>query len=307
MNKLSIFLLIVVLIVGFVFTGCGSNNAPQTSEPAATEAAEEPAAPADEETPAATDEEAAAEPFIVGMECAYPPYNWTQTDDSNGGVALEGGQYAGGYDVEIAKKIAEGLGRELIVVPTSWDGLIPALESGVIHAIIAGMSPTDERKESIDFTDSYYREDIVLGMVVKKGGAFEAATGLADFSGAKITAQLGTYHYDKISQIEGVSLQEAMKDFTAMRVALSSGIIDGYVSEKPEGESAMAADPDTYVFIEFADGQGFDLSEGDTSIAVGIKKGNGDLVAAINAALAGISEDERKAMMEAATANQPAA
>ena len=305
MKKLSIFLLVVVLVTAFVFTGCGSNNTPQTSEPAATEAAEEPAAPADEEP--ADAEEPAAEPFIVGMECAYPPYNWTQTDDSNGGVALEAGQFAGGYDVEIAKRIAEGLGRELVVVPTSWDGLIPALESGVIDAIIAGMSPTDERKQSIDFTNSYYREDIVLGMVVKKGGAFEGAAGLADFSGAKITAQLGTYHFDKIDQIEGVAKQEAMKDFTAMRVALSSGIIDGYVSEKPEGESAMAADPDTYMFIEFADGKGFDLSEGDTSIAVGIKKGNEDLVAAINTVLAGISEDDRKALMEAATANQPAA
>ncbi len=304
MKKLSIFLLVVVLVAGFAFTGCGGNNAPQTSEPAATEAAEEPA-PADE-SPAAT-EEAAMEEFIVGMECAYPPYNWTQTDDSNGAVALEAGQFAGGYDVEIAKLIAEGLGKKLVVVPTSWDGLIPALESGVIDAIIAGMSPTDERKESIDFTDSYYREDIVLGMVVKKGGAFEGATSLTDFSGAKITAQLGTYHYDKISQIEGVAQQEAMKDFAAMRVALSSGIIDGYVSEKPEGESAMAADPDTYMFIEFADGMGFDLSEGDTSIAVGIKKGNEDLVSAINAILAGISEDDRKALMEAATANQPAA
>lgn len=301
MKKLTLLMLVVVMVAA-AFAGCGS-NAPQTSEPAATEA---PAAPADEETPAAT-EEAAAKPFIVGMECAYPPYNWTQMDDSNGAVALEAGQFAGGYDVEIAKKVAEGLGRELVIVPTSWDGLIPALESGVIDAIIAGMSPTDERKESIDFSDSYYREDIVLGMVVKKGSAFEGATSLADFSGAKITAQLGTYHYDKISQITGVAQQEAMKDFTAMRVALSTGIIDGYVSEKPEGESAMAADPDTYVFIEFADGKGFNLSEGDTSIAVGVKKGNPELVAAINKALAAISEDDRKAMMEAATKNQPAA
>jgi putative lysine transport system substrate-binding protein len=305
MKKLSIFMLVVALLVSLA--ACGGSTQPAASESAA---ASESVAAAPESSEAVVSEEpseAAAEPFKVGMECAYPPYNWTQTDDSNGAVALEAGQFAGGYDVEIAKKVAEGLGRELVVVPTSWDGLIPALESGVIDAIIAGMSPTDERKESIDFTDSYYREDIVLGMVVKKGGAFEGATSLADFSGAKITAQLGTYHYDKISQITGVAQQEAMKDFTAMRVALSTGIIDGYVSEKPEGESAMAADPDTYVFIEFADGKGFDLSEGDTSIAVGVKKGNPELVSAINKALAGISEDDRKAMMEAATKNQPAA
>lgn len=292
-------LMVVLVMLAGMMAGCAS--APANTETSAAQTTETASADA------SASESAEKEVFRVGMECAYPPYNWTQTDDSNGGVALEGGQFAGGYDVEIAKLIAEGLGKELVIVPTSWDGLIPALESGVIDAIIAGMSPTDERKESIDFTDSYYREDIVLGMVVKKGGAFEGATSLADFSGAKITAQLGTYHYGKIDQIEGVAKQEAMKDFTAMRVALSSGIIDGYVSEKPEGESAMAADPDTYVFIEFAGGQGFDLSEGDTSIAVGIKKGNEELVAAINTILAGISEDDRKALMEAATANQPSA
>lgn len=292
-------LMVVLVMLAGMMAGCAS--APANTETSAAQTTETASADA------SASESSEKEVFRVGMECAYPPYNWTQTDDSNGGVALEGGQFAGGYDVEIAKLIAEGLGKELVIVPTSWDGLIPALESGVIDAIIAGMSPTDERKESIDFTDSYYREDIVLGMVVKKGGAFEGATSLADFSGAKITAQLGTYHYGKIDQIEGVAKQEAMKDFSAMRVALSSGIIDGYVSEKPEGESAMAADPDTYVFIEFAAGQGFDLSEGDTSIAVGIKKGNEELVAAINTILAGISEDDRKALMEAATANQPSA
>jgi ABC-type amino acid transport substrate-binding protein len=293
MKKMSVFMLVVLFMAAFAFSACTPAPAVQTD--AATDKVAEDVA-----------KEPEKEEFKVGMECAYPPYNWTQTDDGNGAVALEAGQYAGGYDVEIAKLIADGLGKKLVVVPTNWDGLVPALQSGVIDAIIAGMSPTEERKESIDFTDSYYREDIVLGMVVKKGGAFEGATSLADFKDAKITAQLGTYHYDKIDQIESMTKQEAMKDFTAMRVALSSGIIDGYVSEKPEGESAMNADPDTYYFVEFADGKGFNLSEGDTSIAVGIKKGNEDLVAAINKILAGISENDRKELMENATANQPA-
>jgi len=291
MKKLSVIVLVIALVASLA--ACGGS-----SQPAASESAAAPAS-------AATTE---GDTFKVGMECAYPPYNWTQLDDSNDAVPIEGTtQYAGGYDVEIAKKIAEGLGKQLVIIPTVWDGLIPAVQTGVIDAIIAGMSPTDERKESIDFTDSYYREDIVLGIVVKKGSKYESAKSLADFKDAKITAQLGTYHYAKIDQIEGVDKQEAMKDFTAMRVALSSGIIDGYVSEKPEGESAMNADPGTYYFVEFADGQGFDLTEGDTSIAVGVKKGSDELVSAINKVLAGISDDDRKALMETATKNQPAA
>jgi len=86
--------------------------------------------------------------FKVGMECGYAPFNWTQADDSNGAVPIAGSkEFAGGYDVEIAKIIAQGLGRELVIVKTAWDGLTPALQSGNIDAIIAGMSPTADRKK----------------------------------------------------------------------------------------------------------------------------------------------------------------
>lgn len=240
--------------------------------------------------------------FRVGMEAGYAPFNWTQIDDSNGGVLIDGSkEYAGGYDVEIAKKIAEGLGKELVIVKTEWDGLVPALTSGKIDAIIAGMSPTADRKETIDFSDNYYKSDLV--MVVKKGGAFETATSIQDFSGAKVTAQLNTFHYSVIDQINGVQKQTAMDNFPAMRVALESGVIDGYVSERPEGVSATAANQN-FAMVEFT--EGFETSADDTAIAVGIKKGS-DITAKINEILAGISEEDRISIMDAAIANQPAA
>ena len=240
--------------------------------------------------------------FRVGMEAAYAPFNWTQLDNSKGAVTIDGGaEFAGGYDVEIAKKIAEGLGKELVIVKTEWDGLVPALTSGKIDAIIAGMSPTEDRKKTIDFSDNYYKS--VLVMVVKKGSAYENASSIQDFSGAKITAQLNTFHYSVIEQINGVSLQPAMDNFPAMRVALESGVIDGYVSERPEGISASAAN-DNFAMVEFSDG--FVTSEDDTAIAVGVKK-NSELTSKINEILAGISEEERISIMDAAIVNQPAA
>ncbi|MFT4412823.1 transporter substrate-binding domain-containing protein [Fredinandcohnia humi] len=240
--------------------------------------------------------------FRVGLEAGYAPFNWTQMDDSNGGVKIEGNaEFAGGYDVEIAKRIADGLGKELVIVKTEWDGLVPALTSGKIDAIIAGMSPTEERKETIDFSDNYYKSDLV--MVVKKGGNFENATSLADFKGAKVTAQLNTFHYSVIDQIEGVEKLPAMDNFPAMRVALESGVIDGYVSERPEGISASNAN-DNFKMVEFTDG--FETSEEDTSIAVGLAK-NSDVTEKINEILAGISEEERKSIMDTAIQNQPAA
>jgi putative lysine transport system substrate-binding protein len=242
------------------------------------------------------------ETFTVGLECGYPPFNWTQMDDSNGAVKIDGNpEYAGGYDVEIAKRIAEGLGKQLVIVKTEWDGLVPALTSGKIDAIIAGMSPTAERKETIDFSDNYYKSDLV--MVVKKGGKYDGATSIQDFKGAKISAQLNTFHYTVIDQIDGVIMEPAMDNFPAMRVALESGMIDGYVSERPEGVSAQAANPN-YKMVEFKDG--FVTSDDDTAIAVGLAKGS-ELTEKINEILAGISEEDQKNIMDTAIENQPAA
>ncbi len=239
--------------------------------------------------------------FIVGMEAGYAPFNWTQLDDSNGAVQIKGSpEYAGGYDVQIAKKIAEDLGKELVIEKIEWDGLVPALASGQIDGIIAGMSPTEERKETIDFSDAYYTSDLV--MLVKSGGDYENSTTLEDFSNAKITAQLNTFHYSVIDQIPDVDIQEAMTDFPAMRVALESGIIDGYVTERPEAISAESAN-DNFVMVEFE--SGFVTSSADTAIAVGLPKGS-DLTTSINNALSKISDEERLQIMDDAIVNQPA-
>lgn len=240
--------------------------------------------------------------FRIGMEAGYAPFNWTQQDDANGAVKIaDNAEYAGGYDVQMAKKIAEGLGKELVIVKLEWDGLVPALQSNKIDAIIAGMSPTEERKQTIDFTENYYTSDFV--MVIKKGSKYEKATSIQDFSGAKITSQLNTSNYTVIDQIKGVKKQTAMDNFPAMRVALEAGKIDGYVAERPEGISAEAAN-DNFTYVKFE--KGFDTDISNTSIAVGLRKGDADLEK-INEILKGISEDERQKIMEEAIHQQPAA
>jgi putative lysine transport system substrate-binding protein len=242
------------------------------------------------------------EDFRVGMECNYAPFNWTQSDNSNDAVAIESGGYAGGYDVEISKLIAKGLDRNLVIVKTQWDGLTPGVTSGKLDAIIAGMSPLAERKLTIDFTDNYYTSELVI--VVKKDSKYAAATSLADFSGAKITGQLDTFHYTVIPQIPGVNQQTAMETFPAMIVALESGKIDGYISEKPGAISAGTSNTDL-TYVEFADGKGFTTSPDDVAVAVGIAKGQDDLAKKINAVLATISADDRDKLMVQALKNQP--
>ena len=237
--------------------------------------------------------------FRVGMECNYAPFNWTQVEADENSVPIDGGMgYAGGYDVEIAKKIAEALDKELVIVKIEWDGLIPALNSDMIDAVIAGMSPTAERKITVDFTDAYYNSDLVV--VVNSDSDYAAATSLSDFAGAKITAQLNTFHYTVIDQLEGVNKMPAMETFPAMITALSSGAIDGYISERPGAVSACAANANL-AFVT----PGFVASEEDTSIAVALKQGQPELIEQINGILSGISADDRNALMDNAVLNQP--
>ncbi|MCK1988054.1 transporter substrate-binding domain-containing protein [Lysinibacillus fusiformis] len=248
------------------------------------------------------DKEEGGGEFRIGMEAGYPPFNWTQQNDANGAVKIaDNAEYAGGYDVQMAKKIAEGLGKELVIVKMEWDGLVPALQSNKIDAIIAGMSPTEERKKTIDFTENYYTSDFV--MVIKKGSKYEGVKSIQDFSGAKITSQLNTSNYNVIDQIKDVNKQTAMESFPAMRVALEAGKIDGYVAERPEGISAAAAN-DKFTYVAFE--EGFDTDLSNTSIAVGLRKEDANLDK-INEILKGISEDDRQAIMEEAISQQPAA
>lgn len=237
----------------------------------------------------------------VGMECNYAPYNWTQSEKTDTTADISSGGYADGYDVQIAKKLAESLGVKLEIVKTEWDGLTPALTSGDIDAVIAGMSPTAERKLTIDFTDPYYESELVV--VVKKDGAYADAKTINDFKDAKITGQLNTFHYTVIDQMEGAVKQTALADFPAMIVALQSGTIDGYISEKPGAVSAVAANPDLS-YVVFEGEGGFETSPEEVAIAVGIRK-NSDLAATLNEAIAKITKEEREQLMNDAVKNQP--
>lgn len=236
----------------------------------------------------------------IGMEAAYAPFNWTQDDDKNGAVKIEGtNQYANGYDVQIAKQVAKELGKKPLVVKTSWNGLIPALTSGKLDMIIAGMSPTAERKKEIAFSNSYYTSEPVL--LVKKDSAYANAKSLNDFKGAKITSQQGVYLYNLISQLTGAKQETAMGDFAQMRQALESGIIDGYISERPEALTAEAANS-KFKMIQFK--KGFEVNQEDATIAIGMRK-NDNRIEQVNAAIAKISVKDQTALMDKMIRNQP--
>ena len=238
----------------------------------------------------------------VGMECGYAPFNWFQDNDKNGAVKIDNG-YCNGYDVEIAKLIAKGLNKKLVIVKSEWDALLgPALSAGKVDIVIAGMSPTPERKQSLSFTKPYYESDLVV--VVRKNGKYANAKSINDFKGAKITGQQSTLHYNVIDQMKGVAKQEAMKNFPSMVVALSSGKIDGYVSERPGAMAAVNSNPELE-FISFEGENGFTYEKSELDIAIGVKKGDEELVGKIDKILEEINPEQRTEIMNSAIKNQP--
>lgn len=236
----------------------------------------------------------------VGMECGYQPYNWTQQDDTDGAVPIYGkdGLYANGYDVKIAKKLAESLGMKLEIHAYKWDSLIPSVRSGSLDLIIAGMSPTAERKEKIDFSDAYYESNLVV--VVRKDGEYANATKISELSGAKIVAQAGTFHDEVVDQIPNVKHQTALEDFPTMITALNSKTIDGYIAEEPGAKADCNANPN-FIYLPFTnngvDDTGFKVKDmSNVTLAVGLKK-RAKLLSEVNEALKNISDDERDDLM----------
>lgn len=245
------------------------------------------------------------EVLTVAMECIYAPYNWTQSDDSNGAVPIKGSSdYAYGYDVMMAKTIAEALGQELQIVKLDWDSLVPAVQSGTVDCAIAGQSITSERMQSVDFSDPYYYASIVT--LVRSDSPYASAQSVSELDGAVCTSQLNTVWYDVcLPQIPNADILPAQDSAPAMMVALNSGKCDVVVTDQPTALAACVAYPN-FTLLDFsASGEDYEVSEEEINIGVSMQKGNDTLRNAINEVLSTMSAEDYAAQMEEAISLQP--
>ncbi len=242
--------------------------------------------------------------IVVGLEAAYAPFNWaTPTENSfTVPIANQTGFYADGFDVVMAQEIADALGLTLVIRAIEWDGLIPALLAGEIDLIVAGMSPTSERAQTVAFSDPYFQSEQV--MVVRNDGNYADATSLEDFTGARVVAQLGTLQDDLIDQITGVNHQAALNDYASLVTALLNNASDAFVAELPVAMGIVAANP-SLSYITFTDGNGFTVTPEDVTVSVALRQEDTALLSAINDALNAISTETRNGYMEAALSRQP--
>jgi putative lysine transport system substrate-binding protein len=243
----------------------------------------------------------------VGMECAYAPYNWAQSDSSNDAVPIKGSSdYAYGYDVMMAKYIAEELGMDLEIVKLDWDSLPVAVQSGSIDCGICGQSITSERLQTLDFSTPYYYASIVA--LTSKSGPFANAQGVSDLAGAVCTSQLNTIWYDIcLPQIPGAKILTALESAPAMLVSLNSGVSNLVVTDQPTALAACMAYPSMTMLDFSKSNDDFKVSEEEINIGISIRKGNSALLEKINAALAKLTPEDFVSMMNEAIAAQPLA
>lgn len=241
----------------------------------------------------------------VAMECSYAPYNWTQPDDRNGAVPIfDSSDYANGYDVMMAKHIADELGYELQIVKLDWDSLVAAVQSGTVDAVIAGQSITENRMKMVDFTTPYYYASIVA--LVKADGPYADAQGVSDLAGATATSQLNTIWYDAcLPQVPNANILPAQESASAMLVSLNANKADLVVTDMPTAKAALAS-YDNFKLLDFTEtDDNFKVSQEEINIGISVQKGNTELRDAINGVLSKMTVEDYDKMMDDAISVQP--
>lgn len=250
-------------------------------------------------------EEAQSNKLRVAMECGYAPYNWTQTTDANGAVKIAGSKdYAYGYDVMMAKYIANELGKELEIVKLDWDSLVPAVQSGTVDCAIAGQSITSNRLEMVDFSSPYYYASIVC--LVNSDSPYSVAQGVQDLKGATCTSQQGTIWYDIcLPQIPEANVLAAQESAPAMLVALSAKRIDLVCTDMPTAQAALVAYPQFKLLDFSSSSDNFKVSQEEINIGISVSKNNKELTESINKALSKLTVEDFNTMMDEAISVQP--
>lgn len=214
--------------------------------------------------------------IVMGTCADYPPYEFH--------VLKDGKDEISGFDIEIAKQIASDLGVELEIKDMKFEGLLPALKAGKVDFIASGMSATEERKKSVDFSNPYYTD---ISTLVVSGAYKDKVKNVEDLKGLKLGVQ-------KASVQEGIAKDKAkdatikpLGKITDVMMELENGKIDAAIVTKPVAQSFAKKNKNIFLV-------GYDFeTTADDSVSIAIDKGNEELVKSINGTIEKL-ESEKK-------------
>jgi polar amino acid transport system substrate-binding protein len=255
-KKLSLLLITVMVVL----SACGQNNK--------------------ENSPAATGNHAATEPpvaekttLILGTSADYAPFEFHKIIDGKDTIV--------GLDIEIAKEIAKDMNAELQIQDMDFDGLLLALDTGKVNMVISGLTPTEERKKNVDFSEIYYLTS--QGVLVGKDKVEQFKT-LDDLKGKNIGIQKGSIQEGIAQEIADAKLT-ALAKIPELILELKSGRVDAVILEKPVADQYAVAQTDIVVSEVKIEQP---VEEAGVSIAV--KKGDQELLNKIDGTIARLKE-----------------
>jgi ABC-type amino acid transport substrate-binding protein len=261
----------IMLTFVLVLSACGQNTGEDAKQGAGgevtTPATETPKAeePAKDET--LLDKIKASGKLRLGTSADYPPYEFHKIIDGKDTII--------GFDVEIANAIAADLGVELVITDMGFDGLLTALQSGNLDMVVAGMTPTEERAQAVDFSDVYYT---AFQKVMVRADDKATYTTIDALKGKKVGAQLGAIQEGVVTdQMPGSELR-ALSKLPDLVLDLKSKNVEALVVEEPVAAAYIAANPDLVI-------SDIVLAQDEAGSAIAMPKGSPELVEAVNASL----------------------
>lgn len=290
MKKVLALVIAVVMCAAF-FTACASTAPAESAAPsesvAASQAAAESAAPSEAAATGILADIKAAGKLVMLTNAAFAPYEYLGSDNNVAGV-----------DVDLAKAIADKIGVKLEVVNMDFDGLIPALVAGKGNLVAAGLTITDERKQSVDFSDPY--ADATQLIIVKTDNT--EIKGPDDLKGKTIGVQLGTTGDIYSSDIEGATVKQYKTGIEA-GMDLKNGKLDAVVLDKLPSQNIVDSTEGLKLI---------DAPLTDEQYAIAVIKGDAEFLALINGvikdlqAAGSVAEWTEKHAQEAAVASPSA-
>lgn len=252
MNTLKKILSLCLVVSLFALAACGSNTT--KGEDAAS--GDGPLLTKIKETGTLT----------LGTSADYPPYEWVGN--------IDGKQEVVGFDIALGQAVADELGVKLEVQDMKFDGILLALATGDIDLAAAGLVPTPERQEQVDFSESYYSGGQLI--LIRKADVDKYKT-QDDFQGAKVAAQIGTVQETLALGLQGADVQ-SLVNLNDMVQELKGQAVDAIVVAEAPGKQFEKLNSD----LQLVD-LGFPNEDG---VALGVAKGNEDFVAIINKVIA---------------------
>ena len=215
------------------------------------------------------------EKLVVGLSADYAPYEFHM-------INAEGKDEIVGFDVEIAKEIAKDMGVELEIQDMNFENLVAGVSSGKIDLAISGMTPDEDRKKSIDFSDIYYVAE--QGIVVRAADKDKYKT-FADLKGQKVGAQMGAIQAEVAKDNIPEADLQLLSNVNDLVLSLKSGKIEGLVVEVPVAEMIVKNNPELLVGEET-------VKDSEGGSAVGIQKNQQALLDSVNATIKRIKEEK---------------